>query len=257
MRNSILPFLAIVLIAGCQTQNNQDPLRQQLHDAKVALQQQQYDQAIQVSDQILAAHPDGVGAPEALYFRGRAYQDRPKANVSEETSDYLAARKAYVTALQMPVETPLEGRLRAGIALVAYFQDDFETSRSQWVAAYDKLDNLDDKALVWYRYGQANQRLGRWTEADEAFAAVQQMVPGCPVAASAAALSGCRAFYVQIGKAANDRDAQGVIAQLRRLGYVAAVRQGVISIGPIPDYPHAKAARNAVAAQFPQASVFP
>ncbi len=261
---SIWLVLGGLILTGCMSQSPSDAVRQKLQTGYAALDEHQYDSAILASNEILAATPSGPGAPEALYLRGRSYEDRPKADAAAEAGDMQAARQAFVTALQMPLSPQLEGRLRAGVAVVAYCQDDYSTALAQWTQAYGMLDKAEDRSLTLYRIAQSNQRLGCWTEADEAFAAVEQLAAGSELAASARALVGVRGFYVQVSKSATPRDAQAVIAQLRQQGYAAATIRDpagsaclYVRVGPLPDYAQAKAIKLRLLRLFPQATVVP
>jgi len=254
----------MLLAGGCASQEAQDTTKHKLESGYAALEQQRYGEAISASDEILAANPTGLGAAEALYLRGRAFEGRIKLNNASEASDLQVARTAYLQALQLPISPQLEGRVRAGIGLVAYYQDDYATALSQWTAAYDKLEKPEDQALTLYRIGQTDQRLGRWVDADRALATVQQQANGTDLAYMARRLQGSRAFYVQVAKTGTSRDALGVIAQLKQEGFPATTVQDAgeaayqyVRVGPLPAYAQAKAVKIRLAYLYPQAVIVP
>jgi cell division septation protein DedD len=126
------------------------------------------------------------------------------------------------------------------------------------------LDKPADKALTLYRMAQTEQRLGRWSQADQTFGTVQEQAAGSPLAAAAHALEGSRGFYVQVAKTANAHDAQSVITDLRQHGLTAqAVRDpngasfDYVRVGPLTEYAQAQNLKARLASLYPQALIVP
>lgn len=264
LRWGVAPAALLLLSAGCASQQAQETTKHKLESGYAALNEQHYDEAILASNEVLRAAPTGPGAPEALYLRGRGYELRLKPNAAAEASDLQAARTAYLQGLQMQTGPQLEGRLRAGIGLVAYYQDDYATALNQWSLAYDKLEKPEDKLLTLYRIGQSDQRLGRWADADKVLAVVEQQASGTALADKAKSLRGCRAFYVQVAKTVNGKDAGSVVAQLRQQGLAADAVQDpsggafqYVRVGPLPGYTQAQAVKTRLAYAYPQAVIVP
>src|SRR5690606_24848623 len=152
---------------------------------------------------------------------GRAYEEMPAADDAEAARNLAAARRAYVQALQLDPPQALAGRIRTGVANVAYFQEDYTTALQQWSAAYQQTDLEDQKPWILYRIGLANQRLGRFEEADRIFAQVQQQYPNTEPARRAREHQGHRAFHVQVGVFTQPTLATRLIEELRRGGFTA------------------------------------
>src|SRR5206468_8286358 len=106
------------------------------------------------------------------------------------------ARTEYIAALGSEHSPDLEGRARAGVANVAFHQDDNATALAQWQSAFDKLEKQEDKLKALYQMGRAAQRLGRWDDGDKFFATVEQSAPGSDLATKARQHRGARAFTV-------------------------------------------------------------
>jgi outer membrane protein assembly factor BamD (BamD/ComL family) len=122
----------VVALAGCADQQKQQQQQSQgdLKSGYQSLDQKQYDQAMAQADAYLHATPSGAGTAEALYLKGRALAARVEDGKSTNPdADWQAARVAYVNALQQKPAKDLEANIRAGIANVAYFQDDFGTAQ--------------------------------------------------------------------------------------------------------------------------------
>src|SRR4051794_9124793 len=84
----------------------------------------QYDQALGVANQYLAAHPTGArGTAEALYLKGRVYEQRAEtaardANAVGSATALQSARDAYAQALSASPTPGAEVRLLMGLANV-------------------------------------------------------------------------------------------------------------------------------------------
>ena len=150
------------------------------------------------------------------------------------------------------------------MAQVAFNQDDYNTALQQWSAAYEKLEKPQDKVLTLYRLGQAAQRLGRWDEADQYFATVQQSTAGSELAAKAKEHQGARAFTVQLATFGDARQADAAAADLGKQGVKA---QHVVDpnnralhllrVGPLGSYLDAKSIKARFAAVYPAAVILP
>ncbi len=263
MRNSthvVLLFISSLVIAGCVDQNS----RQTLQNGYAALDAHQYDQAISEADAFLTKTPQGVGSADALYLKGRALEERAtsSSDAPRAKQDLEAARMAYINALQQNPPRTLDGRIRAGIANVAYWQDDYQTAAQQWSAAYQNIDDPSTKSFILYRVGLAQQRMGEFSKADETFASVQQQFPGTDGAIRAKERQGARSYSVQLATYANSATADANIAQLRREGLNPtrsndAQGHAVLAITSIPNYQQALQIKNRLAARYPNALIVP
>ena len=163
--------------------------------------------------QFIANNPNGgPGTPEALYLQGRVSEHRAEtadvAGHQAEAHSICRTRAAtYEHALTLSPSPKIAALLHAGVANVAYFQEDYFTAMREWAAAYPGLTQPDAKAWVKYRLGLCQQRLGRFDEADRSFAEVRQDYPHSEPAQRAAAHQGVKGFYVVLGSWADPKAA--------------------------------------------------
>jgi TolA-binding protein len=242
--------------------------RNVLQSGYAALNQQDYDGALARSDQFLRDNPNGgPGTPEALYLQGRVYEHRATTadsagHLPEARADLQTARQTYEHALTLGPSDKIAALLHAGVANVAYFQEDYFTAMREWSAAYPGLTQPDARAWVLYRLGLCQQRLGRFEEADRSFADVRRQYPRSEPAQRAATRQGARAFYVAIGSYVDGKTADPVLAALQSQGFAATKvmqpngRQA-IQVGPAYNYDQAKALRVRLLPVYPAAVIEP
>src|SRR5690349_2245993 len=161
-------LVVLTIASGCADVATRDNLRA----GYGALEAKQYDAAVQHADEQITRTPQGPGSAEALYLKGRALEAKasPGGNSTNPDADWQAARAAYVDALQLNPGPDLEAHIRAGVANVAYFQNDYATALGQWSAAYDKIRDEETNAWILYRIGVCQQRLNQFDAADKTFA---------------------------------------------------------------------------------------
>jgi TolA-binding protein len=230
-----------------------------------ALDAQQYNEAIAKADEVLAASPHGPGSAEALYLKGRGFEGRNAAGVTDQATaseNLQQARTAYIAALELNPKQPLQAYVRTSLGNVAYFQDDYSTAVAQLNTAYDKLDNEDVKAWVLYRIGVSEQRLGQFDQADKTFAQVQEKFPGTVPAQRAKEHERARAFYVQLATFATPALAATASADLKRQGVNTTQTndpQGhvMLRVGPVASYNQAQYLKNRFTAKYPDAIILP
>jgi tetratricopeptide (TPR) repeat protein len=236
-----------------------------LNDGYTALGANRLDQAQAAADKVLAAGETGKGAADALYLRGRVFEERARGaegKPDEVRSQLNEARSNYVRALALRPETKLDASIRTQLANVAYFQEDFVTAAREWEAAYPNLASPNDKAWALYRTGLSRQRLGQFPQADAAFAAVQQQFPNTDPAKRAAQRQGARAFHVQVGTFTDAANATKLITALRAQGYSPLksndpAGKQIIAVGPVPTYEQAKSLQARLAAQYKDTMILP
>ena len=281
-RNTLLAATLIMVAlaaAGCAakdrstTSAGHDPARTAgrqspqilLDEGYRALENQQYNEAIAKADAAFAAAaPHGEGTPEALYLKGRSFEAKNAAGVTEDqaTANLQAAREAYIKALGENPRQPLNAYIRTSLGNVAYFQDDYQTAISQLTTAYDNLDRDDLKAWALYRTGLSQQRLAQFEQADKTFAAVQQKHPSSLPAQRAREHVGARAFYVQLATYAQPATADKAVADLKKQGVTATRVQSpqgnaYLRVGPIASYNQALYTRSRFLSKYPDALIIP
>jgi outer membrane protein assembly factor BamD (BamD/ComL family) len=235
-----------------------------LGEGYLALENQQYNEAIAKADAVLASAPHGEGTPEALYLKGRSFEGKNAAGVTEDEAkaNLQAAREAYIKALGENPKQPLNAYIRTSLGNVAYFQDDYSTAISQFSTAYGNLDRDDLKAWALYRTGLSQQRQGQFAEADKTFAAVEQGHPNSLPAQRAREHQGARAFYVQLATFAQPPSADKAVADLKKQGVAAARIDGpegraYLRVGPIASYNQALYTRSRFLSKYPDALIIP
>jgi outer membrane protein assembly factor BamD (BamD/ComL family) len=251
--------LAFAFAAGCATNK---AARNDLSAGYASLEQKRYDQAIQQADAFLAKEPNGAGSAEALYLRGRAFEQKVAANPHEAKTNLQSARSSYIEALNRRPASKLEWTIRTSLANVAYFQDDYATALSQFQTALPRMENADTRAWTLYRMGLCQQRLGQFQQADQTFALVQQQHPGTMPAQRAKEHAGARSFFVQLVTFKTGASADKAIAALRREGVEPARvenEQGFqqIRVGPVQSYAQAMSLKTRFADRYPDAIIVP
>ncbi len=267
LRAASLLFLtpiALTLLGGCASESASN-VKPTLQSGYSALDQKQYDQAVGSADQALQQSNGGAGAAEALYLRGRAIYGRTKLDAAHQSADLREARDNYTRALaaEPPPPPALEGLIRCDLANVAYFQDDYATADREWQAAFDKLDSDETKAWTLYRVGICRQRMGRWSEADSVFAAVQSHYPNSTPAQRSRDHMGAKGFYVQVGTFRDTSSADTVIASLKSRGLAAtksprpASNAQAVMVGPQSTYATAVALKQQLSPTYADAMIVP
>ena len=251
--------LALAFAAGCATNK---AARNDLTAGYASLDAKRYDQAIQQADAFLAKEPNGAGSAEALYLRGRAFEQKVAANPHEAKSNLQSARSSYIEALNRRPPSKLESTIRTSLGNVAYFQDDYATALNQFQTALPRMENADTRAWTLYRMGLCQQRLGQFQQADQTFALVQQQHPGTRPAQRAKEHAGARSFFVQLVTFKTGASADKAIAALRREGVEPArveTEQGYqqIRVGPVQSYAQAMSLKTRFADRYPDAIIVP
>ena len=249
-------LIASALCSGCT------PHEQALRASATALKQNDYDQAIILANDAMEEKLTSQEAAEALYLRGRAFEERPACSQGQLESNLQAARNSYVEALRHSPSKRLNTYIHASLGKVAFFQDDFGTASQQLWLAYGELDNPELKAASLYYMGKAQQRSGQFQDADQTFANVSQRFADTQWAKKAAASRGIRAFYVQLGVYINPKSADTVIKTMQQRGIQparATDSQGryLLKAGPFGSYAQAKQARQRLQDLFQDAFVTP
>src|SRR5580693_248788 len=115
---SIGLFLAICLI-GCGPGPTTPQQNNQLAAGYRALDEHQSDLAIQRADDYLRQQPNGPGDAEAMYLKGRGYEQKTATNPAQAAQNLAAARAAYDDALNLNPSPKTEGFIRASLSNVA------------------------------------------------------------------------------------------------------------------------------------------
>jgi tetratricopeptide (TPR) repeat protein len=258
----LLPgFWLLLLVAGCASN---EAAVQRLRAGYDALAARQLDQALAAADEVLAGSPPDTLPAEARYLRGRVFEERAIAGIGNTAENFRVARVEYSASLNLPHKPDLEGNIRAGAANVAFHQDDYTTAMEQWSAAYEKLKRPEDKVLTLYQLGRTAQRLGRWEEADNYLASVQESAPGTELANKAHAIQGARAFTVQLATFETAKPADAAVAELRKQGVAAqhaidpaSPTRHLLRVGPLKSYGEANSIKARFAARYPGAIILP
>lgn len=254
-------ILFCIVLAGTGCASDQ-ATQKKLADGKVALEQKQYDQAIRQADSILQNKGSNVDTAAAYYLKGRAIEQRVKADPGSADQDLTLAKTNYNRALQLGPPKKLEGYLRSSLANVGFFQNDYNTAFEQWSKAYDLLEEQDLKAWALYRIGISQQRLGRFDHADKTFSAVQTVYPGTEQARRAKEHQGATGFYVQLATFKNASSADNAIKELKQQGVTATKTTdprglSIVRVGPVNTYAEAQQLQGRFTAKYADALIIP
>jgi tetratricopeptide (TPR) repeat protein len=264
MRNARWTLL-VALLAGCTTTNSTTN-RQALNAGYQSLAAKDYEAAMARASEFLQRTPAGPGSAEALYLQGRVYEQRAQdaalGREAESKSDLQQAMSTYQRALLLSPPAKVDALVRAGVANVAYFQEDYPTAMQKWAEAYENIQQPDAKAWILYRIGLCQQRLGRFDQADNSFAIVRHDYPGSEPAQRAGTHYGARAFYVQVGAYTDAGNADNMVRTLQSQGFKVgkAIESGgkqAVRVGPAQTYAEAKSLRERLIASYPGALIEP
>ena len=250
-----------LFLVGCAAQ--QDDV-QRLRAGYDALNARQLDAALAAADGVLADSPKDTLPAEAHYLRGRVFEERAITNPEGGVSQFQTARTEYAAAIDLPHKPDLDGRARAGLANVAFHQDDYATAAEQWTAAYYKLEQPKDQLLTLYQLGRTEQRLGKWNEADESLAGVQRGAAGTELATKARLIQGARGFTVQFATFSNHKQAEAAVVELRKQGVMAQhfidpanPALDLVRVISLKTYSEAKTLKARFSRQYTSIAIFP
>lgn len=204
-----------------------------------------------------SANSGRLESAEDLYKQGRAIEDRVSGSDAEARANLQQARTIYIRALGAKPSDRLEAYIRAGLGNVAFYQDDYATAVQQWATAYDRLDDPNLKAMTLLRMGMAQQRLGRFDQADRTFLTLQQQFPQSSAAQVSRTKYGVHQFYVQLAVFQQPALADKAVLQLRKDGFAPsrltdAQGRQVIRVGPARSYAEALGIKSRVTAAYPR-----
>ncbi len=257
-RHWICTVAVMAFLAACHPTANQSTLS----GGYASFQAKNYDQALRQVDQYLTQNPTGTNAAQAWYLRGRALENQNSASPSEAADHLQQARSAYIKALSFSPPPRLEGYIRAALANVAFFQDDYTTAIQQWSMAQPQLDTQELQSGALYRMGVSQQRLGRFVEADRTFALVISRYPNQSSAQRAKEHQFARQFFLQVGVYATAAAGDQAAATLHTQNFPAlrlrdSQGRTVLRVGPFANYAQARAAQIRLAGLFPGAMIVP
>jgi tetratricopeptide (TPR) repeat protein len=250
-----LVFLAV--LAGC-TGNAQS--RQELHSGKLALDSQQYNQAILDADAVIAGG-DAPALAEAYYLRGYAIEMRPKVDNEAAAHDLEMARDSYSKGLSHDPRPTLAARLHAQLGNVCYNQQDYSAAVPELNAAFNATDTAEPKDWILYRMGVGQQRLGRFEDADVSFQRLVQDYPNSQYAGPARGHKGIRGFFVQLGAYSRQSDIDAAARAVSAAGSapLKTYTKGltVIRTADVPSFGQAEGLRDRLVGAYPDARVMP
>ena len=250
-------IVAAAFIGGCQ-----DSVPSPLAAARNDLSMGKYTEADAAAETYLAQDSESPHAAEAYYLKGRALEALPATSQQDANEHLQQARYAYVNALKVgPLDRNLEGLIRASIANVAYWQEDYQTAAEQGTTAYGMLTDANTRAWCLYRAGLSQQRLGQFESADRTLGMVVKYYPGTQPAMRAQSRIGARAFNVQL-LFSEPQLATNAAMKLTKMGYAinripAADGRSNILIGPLSTYAQASSIKAQVASEYPMAQIIP
>jgi tetratricopeptide (TPR) repeat protein len=262
---SALCILTFAFLSACvpmQQQPAPTPPPPSLVAADQALSSNLPDIAIADAQSYLRGNPHGAEAAHAYYSQGLGWEEKVASDPAQLDQDWFQAGSCFVLALQQGPSPALEGDIRAELSNVQFYQDRFADAIDSATRALSLVSSSQVKSVLLFRIGWCQQRLGRFSDADQTFRKVQRMYPNSPVAISARDHEGQKNFYVQLASYDNPQQADNAVASLQGIGEVISRRtnpQGVTIIddGPYPTYTDAKAVKQRMLKNFPLALIVP
>ena len=163
--------------------------------------------------QVISRNPGNASLSEVYYFRGLS---RLKLGRREQAkSDFRQGATSYGRELT---------QIYSAVALANL---EFEESHDKAAADLYKqaLDHpVKDLPLdaILFRLGVSSQRLGRWQQADDAFARLVSKYPESPLAPEARRRFQASYFTVQAGAFAERKNAEALVDRLKQKGFPAS-----------------------------------
>jgi len=257
-------FGFLISAVGCvETHPSQPaPPPPELVSASQALANHQPTAAISDSESFLMNQPTGPQAAQALYFKGRGFEELANASAADRSANFLSARSSYLLALQQSPAPKLEADIHTSLAIVDFYMDYFADCIQEAHVAMSMIPWNEVKGNLLLHTGFSEQRLGRFTDADQTFRQVEQRYPGTALADQAREHEGQRQFYVQVATFGSQATADGASQSLRSRNMIVSQRtdaQGhtVIDVGPKQTYPEAKVLLEQLRGEFPSAVIVP
>jgi SPOR domain/Tetratricopeptide repeat len=230
--------------------------------ASQALTNHQPDLAISYAGSFLQNQPTGPLAAQALYFQGRGHEELVATSPADRDRNLVEARACYLLALQQSPAKPLEADIHTSLAIVDFFQDSFPDCIQEASVAMSLVPPGEVKGNLLLHTGLSEQRLGRFTDADQTFRQVEQQYPGTGIAESARQHEGRTKFYVQLATFKTPDAADQASQSLRSRNIVVsqstdAAGHTIIDVGSFDTYTDAKKMLEQLQAEFPNAEIVP
>jgi tetratricopeptide (TPR) repeat protein len=254
-----LPLLILVLAfaCGCIPES-----QQALQRGAQALKAKNYDDASEYASEVLGREAGGPLRAEALYLRGRAFEERIAEAPGELALNLQTARLAYIEALRHSPSRALLPYIHTSLGKVCFFQEDYPTAARELRTAYDLVRENELRAPILFYMARAQQRLARFGDADANFDLLIENFGRSEWARKAREVRGARAFYVQLGAWSSAANADTAAASLRRRGVtpirlIDAQSRHLLRAGPCSTYDQANQLRKQLADQYPGGIIVP
>jgi tetratricopeptide (TPR) repeat protein len=262
IRISGFGFLVSAVVGCGDNHPSSQPPAPELMAASQALANHQPEQVIFNARQFLENQPTGPEAAQALYFEGRGHQELNASNLNDRNRNLEDARRCYLLAIQQSPAPKLEADIHIGIAIVDYQLDNFADCIQEASVAMQMTSSNDLKGNLLLYTGMSQQRLGRFTDADQTYRQVEQRYAGTPMADRARMNEGRSKFFVQLPPAPSQDAADRAAQSLRGRNLVVsqstdAGGHTVIDVGSYETYPQAKTVLDQLHGEFPNAEIVP
>lgn len=258
LRKGVLALTSLLLLslAACQSANTS------LQEGGEALKARNYDDAAESADEVLATTESGPVRAEALYLRGRAFEERPAEGAGELASNLMTARLAYVEALRNSPSPKLATYIHTSMGKVAFFQEDYPAAERELLQACNTAGSDDNRMGILFFLARSQQRMGRFADADANFATLIHDYPRTDWAIKANEVRGARTFYVQLGAYSSIANADAAAAAVRKRGVnpirlVDSKGRQLLRVGPCASYAQASTLRSRLADTYPGAIILP
>lgn len=198
----------LAFAAGC----NQQPLNAEgerlFRVGHKDYEQGRYSQADKSFTQVIDKNPQSWALSEVYYFRGLSRLSMGQRKEAKDDFARGASRKGRLVA-----------QVYCAIALANLEYEDGSDARAvhlyQQILRQDGLDDVPVDAVL-YRLGVSQQRLGRWSDADETLAKLIHEYPDSTLREAAQRRFQAAFFTVQVGAFADRRAAEALAEKLRQ-----------------------------------------
>ncbi len=215
-----------------------------------------YPAASSVADQFITQNPGSTALDEAYYLK--AISREARGNLTGAAADYRRA-------ISLSHRPDLLGKSYKALGDMAFVKSDYAAAAQDYLSSLHADPAAAPGPLTLFRVATALQNTGHWNQARTYYAQLAGGFPHSPLAPVAMTRMALTHFAIQYGAYIYSQPAWAQAKALQKQGIAAIVlmqvsrgrRIFVVQSGQYPTYASAIAARQEVAATYPQAIVSP
>ena len=266
-----LVFASLLLLsaAGCTSPQKKAaaPVNQHaaLDAGYIALESQQYNDALAKADQVLAAGAHGPNSAAALYLKGRAFgrekRRRRAIRPGGHTKSRRRPRRLHPGAGPNPPSNPSRPTSAPASPTSPIFRTIIPPPSASGPPLTTSSIAMTSKHGLSIASASPSSAKANSPRPIRPSPPSGNFIP-IPSPPSRQRTPGARSFYVQLATFASAKSADAAIAQLQREGINAvrttdAASHSLVPLGPIASYKQAEYFKDRLAAKYPNALVLP